>query len=66
VWHWLRPANGASNWYELLTDENNKIVRLHGDLVQKTRADLGLDRSSTTQRLRSLLPSWLGGTRSPP
>jgi hypothetical protein len=66
VWHWLRPASGASDWFDLLTEQNNKIVRLHGDLVQKTRADLSLDPTSSTSRLRSFLPHWLGGTRSSP
>jgi len=40
--HWLRPASGASDWYELATKQNNKVVRLHAELVEKARADLGL------------------------
>lgn len=58
VRHWIRPASGASDWYELLTEQNNKIIRLHGDLIERTRADLGLDRISISRRLRSLLPHW--------
>jgi len=41
---YIRPASAASNWFDVVTDLNNKIVTLHGDLVVKTRADLGLDR----------------------
>jgi hypothetical protein len=33
--HWLRPASGADDWFELLTEQNNKIVRLHAELVGK-------------------------------
>jgi hypothetical protein len=53
--HYIRPAGGASNWFELATNLNNEIVELQGDLVVKTRADLGLDRGVTSHRLRSLL-----------
>jgi hypothetical protein len=58
VRHWMRPTSGASDWYELVAEQNNKITRLHADLVERTRADLGLDRISTTRRLRSLIPHW--------
>jgi hypothetical protein len=56
VRHRIRPASGASDWFELLTEHNNKIVRLHEDLIKKTRADLGVDRASVRHRLRLLLP----------
>lgn len=46
VQHWTRPASGADDWYKLLTEQNNKIVRLHEELVDKTRAELGLDPTS--------------------
>jgi hypothetical protein len=44
---WLRPASGADDWFQLLTEQNNKIIRLHTELVEKTRADLGLASSLT-------------------
>jgi hypothetical protein len=53
--HYIRPTNGASNWFDLVTNLNNEIVTLQRDLVVKTRADLGLDRGVTSHRLRSLL-----------
>lgn len=40
--HWLRLAGGADDWSELVTEQNNKIVGLHAELVDTTRADLGL------------------------
>jgi hypothetical protein len=52
VQHWLRPASGASDWFELLTTQNNKIAHFHGELVIRTRADLGVDRDSLWHRLR--------------
>jgi hypothetical protein len=53
--HYIRPASAASDWFEQVTDLNNKVIALHSDLVLKTRADLGLDRGVTSHRLRSLL-----------
>ncbi len=54
--HYIRPAGAASDWFEQVTVLNNKIVALQGDLVVKTRADLGLDRGVAGHRVRSLLP----------
>jgi hypothetical protein len=42
--HYIRLASGASDWFERVTELNNEIVALQGELVVKTRADLGLDR----------------------
>lgn len=42
--HYIRPAGAANDWFEQVTDLNNQIIALEGDLVAKTRADLGLDR----------------------
>jgi len=53
--HYIRPASAASDWFEKVTGLNNEVLRLQGDLVAKTRADLGLDRGVTSHRLRSLL-----------
>jgi hypothetical protein len=50
VLHWLRPASGASDWLESLVEQNNKIVGLHTELVERTRADLGVDRGSVQHR----------------
>lgn len=50
VQRWLRPASGANDWFELLTEQNNKIIRLHAELVEKTRADLGVDRGAGRSR----------------
>lgn len=50
VLHWLRPASGASDWLESLVEQNNKIVGLHTELVEKTRADPGVDRGSVQHR----------------
>ena len=53
--HWLRPASGADgDLLELLTEQNNKILWLHTELVEKARADLGVDRGAVQPRLRSL------------
>jgi hypothetical protein len=51
VRQWIRPASGASNYFELLAEHNNKIVGLHGDLIKQARADLGVDRTSARHRL---------------
>jgi len=63
VRHWISPASGANNWFELLTEQNNKIFDLHAELVMKTRADLGLESRPATGRLRSLLPRSHDGKR---
>jgi hypothetical protein len=52
--HYIRLASGASDWFDRVTDLNNEIVALQGDLVVKTRADLGLDHGVSNHRLRSL------------
>jgi hypothetical protein len=53
--HYIRPASAAGDWFDQVTDLNNKIITLHGDLAVKTRADLGLDRGVAGHRVRSLL-----------
>lgn len=68
VQHWIRPASGADDWYKLLTEQNNKIVRLHEELVDKTRAELGLDptpSSSPGSPSRLLSRSTPGAARRP-
>ena len=39
---YIRPAGAADDWFEQVSGLNNQIVALQGDLVTKTRADLGL------------------------
>jgi hypothetical protein len=51
--------SGADDWFQLFTEQNNKIVRLHAELVEKARADLGL-ASSFTVPPHSLLAKILG------
>jgi len=58
VRQWIRPASGASNWFQLLTEQNNKIISLHADLVEKTRADLRLEHDLTWHRGRWLWPQF--------
>jgi hypothetical protein len=56
VRQWIGPASGASDWFKLLAEHNNKIVGLHGDLIRQTRADLGVDRTLVRHRLLKNLP----------
>ena len=44
-WHWLRPAGGADITFEMITEQDSKILGLHAELVDKARADLGLAAS---------------------
>jgi hypothetical protein len=51
--HYIRLASGASDWFDRVTDLNNEIGALQGDLVVKTRADLGLDHGEIIGCVRS-------------
>jgi hypothetical protein len=57
----LTPASGADDLTELLTDQNNKIVGLHAELVDKARADLGPAVSGRLSPVRSPEPVGMAG-----
>lgn len=45
VRHWLRPASGADNFYDLWLTENNGLAALADRLIDATRVDIGVHRT---------------------
>jgi hypothetical protein len=50
--HWIRPASGADDWFELLYEHGDKVLQLHDELIKLARIDLGVD--SLPKRWRGL------------
>jgi hypothetical protein len=53
--HWLRPASPRDNPISSVNSQNNKIIALHGELVDKARADLGLGSGTQPPPYRHLM-----------
>jgi hypothetical protein len=55
--HWLRPASPKDDPIRSVNEQNNKIIGLHEELVEKARADLGLGSNAQPPPYRSLMAS---------